>query len=354
MRKYPNITADEAFQRALKTYPDFAGTFTANMPHEQVPAGSSGLTTGSMTPEEWQSQGRRVSPGGIDPQLTWLGFNTRATTPAYGAWREGNTGPLETNPVDVARPLVDFSPGGTAVNPQTMTALESTAGVRGLTDFQAGSPVTLWDKRAGSNARTSVTIDLGRGTTRDEAAALSDLADAHEMKFSNRGEGAGFMNFNPDMKGPDVQKLLDAGLADKIKAIVPEAEIGRADTSSGKYVDYEGRLAAANAGQGQATRFLDELLQRNLPAAPGVYRGLLEDPTEAAKAQANLQRLQASGQVGVRPDYERWLRLLSEGRLSGALEWARANAYKGLPAAAGGAGLGAGTWGGDDSRQPGT
>jgi hypothetical protein len=100
---------------------------------------------------------------------------------------------------------------------------------------------------------------------------------------------------------------------------------------------------------------LDETLQRAEQAgAPGMVSRMLDDPNEAVKAQQNLQRLQASGQLGVRSDYERYLRVLAETRLRGLMQYARSVGYRGLPAAAGGAALGGGLLGGDDSRGPGT
>jgi hypothetical protein len=352
------VDAAEGDRRANATYPDYAPWYTADMPHEQIPGGSTGLTTGSMTPEEWHAAGRRINPGGVDPQLNQLGLMTRGTRQGGGAWQEGR-GPVESNPVDIARPLIDTMTDPATdkriVNPATMKGLESAAAVRGLSDMQIGSPVSFFDRRAGSNKSTAVTIDLGRTTTPEEAKALYDLGDRHGLGFTNTGEGGGFLNFDQTAKGGDVQKKLDAGLADEIRKIVPGARIGRADASSANaYVNYGQRMRAANAGKGYATKYMDQILQRNEPAAPGIYQGLLDDPNEAAKAQQNLKRLQASGQIGVRPDYELWQRLIAEGRLRSALEWARANGYRGLPAAVGGAVPAAGLLGGDDSTGGGT
>jgi hypothetical protein len=356
-RRY-GVDAAEGDRRANATYPDYAHWYTADMPHEQVPGGSTGLTTGSMTPEQWQAAARRVNPGGLDPQLEHLGFFNRATTPGTGAWVEGKTGLLETNPVDVSRPQIDTMTDANdkrVFHQGTMAALESAAAVRGLSDMQIGNPVTMMDRRAPSSQRTSVTIDLGRGLLADEAMRLHALGKEYNLDLGNSGTGAHLLNFDDAAKGRDVQKTLDEGLAMKIRAIVPAAQIGRASQDpTSKYVNYNTRLRAANEGKGIATRYMDKILQRNEKAAPGFYQGLLDDPNEAAKAQQNLERLRASGQIGVRPDYERWQRLIAEGRLRQALEWARANGYQGLPAAAGGVGLSAGLLGGDDSTGPGS
>jgi hypothetical protein len=239
------------------------------------------------------------------------------------------------------------------VHPGTFAALESSTAVSNLTDLQAAAGATYWNKQAGSNARRGITIDIGRGTTPQEAAALNAVANQHKLQFTNRAEGAGFLNFRDDLaRGPQVQKLLDSGLEAKIKAIVPDATVGRAE-HTGPFVDFKKKLAARNVDKGQATRAMDSILRRNRSLAPGAYENLLNDPNEAAKAQANLLRLQQSGQLGQRPDYERYLRLLSEGRLGNVLDWARANNYRGLPAAAAGVGLGAGIAGAGGSKQPG-
>jgi hypothetical protein len=347
------IDATEGDRRANATYPDYAHTITADMPHEQIPGGSTGLTTGSMTPEQWHAASRWAGPGGNDPGLLDLGMLNRRVTSGMGAWlEEGKNPTVEVNPVDIARPQVayytDEATDKRTFDPRTKAGLEAAAATRGLMDMQIGSPVTMWDTRAGSNKSTSVTIDLGRTTTANEARALDALARKHGLGFANRAEGAGFMNFDGAAKGRDVQKTLDAGLAAEIQKIVPGAKIGRADTgptSGSVYADYGKKLREAVQGKGQATRQLDKTLTQSARVAPGYVTSLLDSPNIAAKARMNLDRLQKSGQTGVRPDYELFQRLVAEGRLRQALEWARANGYQGLPAAAGGAGLGAGLLG---------
>jgi hypothetical protein len=363
-----NLSPEEALRRANATYPDLGRFYEASMPYEGVPGGGIGLTTGSMSPEDWTAAMRRVNPGGVDPQLTHMGIINRATQQGgYGGWIEP-PGPPQINPVSVARPQVGTrttprtpeSPPRRIADPATMTALDMAAHVRGLSDFQAGSPVTYWDRRAPSGNATSVTIDLGRATTEAEAAALVRLADKYGFTFANTGEGAGFLNLDPALKGGVVQKKLDTGMADEIKKIVPDATIGRADTlSHSKYADYtdfgsNNRLEAARQGQGQATRYMDERLQAGRATAPGAYRSLMDDPNEAAHSQEILRLLRDSGQLGQRPDYELWHRLIAEGRLRDALAWARANGYKGLPAAAGGVGLGGALQGGENSTDAGS
>jgi hypothetical protein len=312
-----------------------------------------------MTPEEWTSAAPRTNPANaLDPQLTHLGFNTRASIPGYGAWQPSPRLPVENNPVEVARPMIDLANVNKqrVVHPGTLAALESSTAVSNLTDLQAAAGATYWNKQAGSNARRGITIDLGRGTTKDEASKLDALANKYKFQFTNRAEGAGFLNFRDEgelSRGPQVQKLLDSGLGAEIKKIVPDATVGRAE-HTGPFVDYGKKLAARNVDQGKATRAMDSILKRNRALAPGATENLLNDPNEAAKAQANLLRLQQSGQLGLRPDYERYLRLLSEGRLRKALDWARANNYRGLPAAAAGVGLGAGIAGADGSNRPGS
>jgi hypothetical protein len=325
-------------------------------PFEQKPGGSTGLTTGTMTPQEWQEYSRRVDPGGVDPTWRNMGLNQRAvTTDATGAWQEGKRAP-EYNPADISQPMIDFqgSAAKREINPGTRAGIEAGLATRGLTDFQIGSPATLWDTRAGNAAKNSIKIDLGRGVTEDEARKLHTLGQQHGLSFANTGTGAGFMNFNDEMKGGKVQKLLDVGLAKAINDIVPGAAVSRAaatgDTRS-IYVNYGQRKA--NEGKGYATRMLDEKLQAaERSGAPGMVSSLLDDPNEAVKAQQNLQRLQASGQIGVRPDYERYLRLLAETRLRGLMEHARSVGYRGLPAVGAGAALGGGLLGGDGSREP--
>jgi hypothetical protein len=346
------ISPEEGFRRATSTYPNVAPSHTASMPFESVPAQSTGLTTGSLSADEWHGMNRRVTPGGLDPTLDYLGFQQRRVEPATGAWREDG-GPIEHNPVDVSRPMIDYKTidKKKQVNPDTLAALESVAAVRGVSDMQAGTPATMWNTQAPAKARIHPTIDIGRGVTAEEAARLNTIAEEHGMQFANRGEGAGFLNYdNPTYPTyREVKAALKARLGQQIKEVLPDAKINMADLGNSPYVDYGDRLSYADRGQGRATRYMDEILQRNQAQAPGVYRGLLDDPNEAAHAQANLARLQASGQIGKRPDYELWQKLIAEGRLRSALEWARANGYKGLPAVGGGAVVGGGLLGGDGS-----
>jgi len=342
------ISPEEGFKRATATYPDVAPSHTASMPFESIPGGKTGLSTGTLSADEWHAMNRRVNPAGLDPTLDYLGINQRRVEPATGAWTENKGGSVAHNPVDTSQPILDFKTVNKkrVVNPDTLTGMNAVAGVRGLSDMQVGTPVTMWNQKAPSNARKHITIGFGRGTSPTEAAALNKLADEYGMQFANRGGGAGFLNFNDKLPtGREVQKALKDGLEAKIKAIVPDATVGRADTGNSPYFDYGQRLRASNQGKGYATRYLDKALREAEQKTPGIYRGLLDDPNEAAHAQGNLDRLAASGQIGTRPDYELWQKLIAEGRLRSAIEWARAHGYKGLPAVAGGAVLGPGILG---------
>ena len=354
LEKRFKIPSEEAFSRATSTYPDYAPHYTMEAPAEMKPGGKTGLGYGSMTPEEWQAASRRVDPGGLDPTFRNMGMNQRAVaTGATGAWKERGK-PAEYNPVDVSRPMIDFQGSGAQrqVHPGTVAGLDAAVTMRGLNDFQVGSPVTMWDTRAGSNARSSIRIDLGRGVTEEEAARLHKLGKKYKYDFANTGTGAGFLNFT-GQKGSQVQRVLDKKLAAEINKIVPGAVLQRA-APSGPYANFEDKLNLANQGKGKATRMLDQKLQAAEQAgAPGMVKSLLDDPNEAVHTQQNLQRLMASGQLGVRQDYEKWLRLVSELRLRGAMEYARSVGYKGLPAVAGGAVLGGGLLGGQGSTEPG-
>lgn len=358
LEKRFKIAADEAFGRASSTYPDYAPHFTMQVPGEQKPGGNTRLGYGTLSSGEFQEASRRVDPSGLDPMYRNLGMSQRGVaTDATGAWREAPSKPVEYNPVDISQPMIDFRGSGNKreINPDTLAGMRASLAIRGANDFQIGSPGTLWDTRAGSNSRTSIKIGLGRVVTEDEARRLNALGEQHGLVFANTADGAGFLNFGEE-NGRKIQKKLDVGLAKAIDDIVPGAKIERADaTSPGTqtYVDYGNRMAYRNRGKGQTIRMLDKELQAAEPRAPGMVAGLMDDPNEAVKAQQNLQRLALSGQIGIRPDYERWLRLVSEGRLRAALEQARAVGYRGLPAVAGGAVLGGGLLGGDGSREPG-
>jgi hypothetical protein len=354
-----NLPWDEAMRRANSTYPDFAlKSSVASSPHEQQPGAVTGLTEGNMTKEAFANAASWNDPiTGGDRLLRDTGLLTPRSVPMTGAFEPAGGG-IEYNPGMVGRSLIDRVPGTRDISPRTEAALTGAEAVRGLTDFQAGQPWHHVDTSAPAGEANSlkVTGPDGRVPTGEEMAALKQIADKEGLTLSNSADGVALLNLKgPEdegfISGANMGKLLKARLQNEIEKAYPFATIERGK-ASGNYIDYENTITQALQGQGGATREMVRNLDEMRVQAPRMYEQLTNSPAVADKAAANLVRLRESGQLGVRPDYEEFLRLLVEGRLKGLLERTQSPlGYGGLPAAAGAVGLGAAAAGAGGSNR---
>ena len=289
---------------------------------EQVPGRSSGLLGNIIdapyaTKEQFTGRARWLDETGRDPLYAGSRMYTLPTVHGPGAY-VNQQGLLEVNPVQVARPLVSFKPGGKDIAAPVQATVEATESVRGLLDFQEGSAANMILRNYGSSKeQVHLAVDFGRLPTVSEVEKLAKVANKNGMDLASADYGVNLLNFAGEKRG-DVVKQLREGLESEIQAIVPGAKI---ETGSyrGAYIDRATEIAAKNMGKGKATKQTLAYLRKMKKEAPRNYERLLDNPTINAKAKANLERLIEFGGKGQRPDYERLLDILGEGGLRGLL-----------------------------------
>ena len=313
----------EGLGRAAAGYPEAAGRYTLFATPEQVPGRSSGLLGNVIdapyaTKEQFTNRARWLDETGRDPLYGDYGMYTLPTIHGPGAY-VNTQGLLEVNPVQVARPLVSFKPGGKDIAAPVQATIEATESVRGLLDFQEGSAANMILRNYGpSKEQVHLAVDFGRLPTVSEVEKLAKVANEHGMDLASADYGVNLLNFADNQSRGLMRKRLDDTLAAEIQAIVPGAKI---ETGSyrGTYINRETKIAAENMGQGQATRQVLKYLKTMKKEAPRNYERLLDNPAITAKAKANLERLIEYGGKGQRPDYERLLDIVGDGGLRGLL-----------------------------------
>jgi hypothetical protein len=341
--RYPNWSPEKVRETALKTYPDFASGSTAYMPHEQMPGQSTGLL-GMIPPEDAANfSGKATWKDPVTGRDTLTGdmFWQPGMPDTTGTYRNSQGG-FEMNPAQTAQPLVDFVANDPAaptapreIHPGTQAALTGSSYARGLIDAQEGTPWHYIDTRDAVPVRDATSMRLtGQRPTPDQLEKLQGVADKHGYFLSDTGDGVSLIHAgNPESpaSGADLKARLKGGMKAEIDAALPgtKTTTGRA---SGDYADLADELAQGVMGQGRATDKVLGELDNMRTKAPRMYEKLVNNPAIATKAQANLDRLTPEMREA-RPDYERMLQILANGKLKGFMEHVTKYGSVGLPVA---------------------
>lgn len=339
------ISYEEAVRRMNRTYPDYAGNYSASLPHEQVPGQMTGILPRMLenTPEggalrrAFTDRATWRTATGNDALAQDLGLMNRYMSREPGIYRNSR-GEIEYNPVDVSTviaPNVPIGAGMRGVEPETGRTLSGMQAVRGLLDAQEGTPWSYIQAAGTDNVgrgrgqHSSLRVEGNAPLTREQAAALAAIADREGLVMSNARYGANLLDFGDTQNRQAAQRM--ARVAPEIQQAIPGARVTRG-RSDGDYVDLGGErrlYAAENAGRGMATQ---EAMRVINEMPPGALERLLDSPSARQKAAQNLQRLREFGGLGDRPDYEAMLRVVATSGLRGLREHIRRYGPAGLPA----------------------
>lgn len=339
------IPYEEAVRRMNRTYPDYAGNYSASLPHEQVPGQMTGILPRMLenTPEggalrrAFTDRATWRSATGNDALAQDLGLMNRYMSREPGVYRNSR-GEVEYNPVDVSTviaPNVSIGSGMRGVEPETGRTLTGMQAVRGLLDAQEGTPWSYIQAAGTDNVgrgrgqHTSLRVEGNAPLTQEQAAALAAIADRESLVMSNARYGANLLDFGDTQNRQAGQRM--ARVAPEIQQAIPGARVTRG-RNDGDYVDLGGErrlYAAENAGRGMATQ---EAMRVINEMPPGALERLLDSPSARQKAAQNLQRLREFGGLGDRPDYEAMLRIVATSGLRGLREHIRRYGPAGLPA----------------------
>ena len=322
------LAYEEAFQDANSTIADFYDKHTAFATHEAQPGSVTQHLPGSVNASQEQRNAFAAdprsswafAPGGRDAIYSGLGIpdtgvymRVRPTKPMQGMY-ETPAGVLETNPGEVARPLVAFNSGKAKSVPEADRALLNAGeATRAYIDAQnAGAWHKPWAGGADSLS-TSYFLPMNRPATVEELTKLRGSLAPHGLgDVLDTGQGITATSFYPG--APELSRKTRAEVERAIELARPEGSTGaqRVKIEPGVdtgYLSYEKEFA--NRGSGDATR---ELL-KNVNQTPEIRAAFNRNADIPKKALANLERDEAWTQHwGVTSeDIQRSRRIIGEG-----------------------------------------
>lgn len=359
----------EGIKRSLveanNTARDYMYKHAASATHEAVPGASLGHVPQvlSMTPEQKAAYGATgrwdmpapemalsdmpgVGAGNRDVLYGALGYRQLPSREGSGLYIN-SLGGVETNPMTIARPLMDFPTGGGGLMaPLSRKTMEATEGLRALLDAQEAGAFNLPNTMAGVKNKTSMVLDTrGRGAnklgdpsagvlpTSEQLALMNDVMADTGFGVSATNRGAVVFPYDPLMDPKEAAKILKSKQKE-LTSIFPSSPERSMSTMG--YVPGVGKRGqygpeATSPYSGEAT--IDKLtMLADLPQ--DVARSLGE--SEAVRAQTREKALRDAKLGGSRGDIQETRRFFSEADWPLAVEMIR----KGMSPAAALAALG--------------
>lgn len=313
-------TLAEAIEGESKDFSHLMDSRTANATHEQIPGAGTGQLPGLLNASDadraaYSAESTWRNAHGNDAMYDAAGLLVRPTRGATGAYTPPVPGaPLETNPVEVARPMVETAgTGGVGYGPSGQRVMDSREGTRAYIDAQNAGAHHMVDGRGSSADRNSLRLPMNRPLTPEEMRTLHPVAEAQGFGLVDTGDGATFLNFGG---GPtnsvEAARAVKPGtpLGDAIAAL----NAGRPTPTSVGMGYVETGLNEFAPGSGGATR---RLFDETIGDAP---LSLFDSPGVRAKAGANLERDARWSQRGfgpVREDIQNARRIIASEGLAG-------------------------------------
>ena len=314
---------EEALAEARKSYGEHFDQYTAFGTHESTPyIGANhhpGLVRGSAEERQRFADDPRSTwqgPGGRDMIYDAFGMDVRPSTKAQGIYQPPE-GALETNPAEVARPLVGLRrkpegyqyEGAASRHPRKIYEAESsseTVGPRTRIDVDDESRAMMnaaeafrayvdaqgagaWSKPiAGNTVEQSRSLEIGydKKMTPEQILALKRTGQKYGYEDAvDYGKGGAMTTFYPEPPASkDVSKALKGGLTEEIQSLLPGSSVARRDMAAG-YIPFEEARAACG---GAVTRELEKYLTH--PDFPRAIEHLDASKEIKAKVLAKLQQ----------------------------------------------------------------
>lgn len=311
MRRYPKLTYEQAFERANKTYKELLGKYTGYGTYEVMPGENTGHLAGLP------DRARRVME--MDPRSSWAFLNggrdaiyesaglfNRPTQGAQGYY-VNSKGQVETNPANIARPMVSFAPepskgAGRVVAPHTAGALTKGEALRAYLDAQEMGAWHVPVPDGKVEVRSAIRIANQGPMSKEQMAELSRIGKERGYgQPIDTGEGVTFKDFGDEaIVGKDLKKQMIAGRSD-LRRVMPG--------SDPQLTKYEGNATfydwSKGEGSGHVTRSLLDVLDK--PEAPKFATTVGNSPALRMAAMARRQRdeaLAAKYGVPVRSDLQ--------------------------------------------------
>lgn len=352
------MTPEELDAYARYGVDDAINEQTASITPEFAPGGGTGMLTGfGDLPEALRNDFSRQSiaaSGRYNPVLKALRQYQQPVETMRGEWVDNITGQLESNLVDVARPLVgtdanilkpatattDAVTSAQKLSPASRAMMEFTAGIEGVTRAQQGVGMRHFipansSFRAGEKTGARIAGDpaeLAKAKEALEAAGLNVLDDGDGIlvgRFAPDGQ-----TWNDDVDGKEVQAAIKKAVLKKPISV---------DITPGRLQAGLVTVPWGEEGSGQVARFLDQQLSRPdvVAGAQRLDEGGLPEVLDARYRVA--EQFGQQQNLPIRRDVQKMMDILRQPNgFRSFQDYVRRNGYEGLPAIAlmlGGAGL---------------
>lgn len=345
-----------ALREANNTFEDYLHKHAASATHESIPGQSTGHIPHMISAPEaerlaytdaarWDVEAPEVASGLLDDPLqagigagrrdslySALGFRQLPSIRATGAYRN-SAGVLETNPMTIARPLVDFPTGGGGqAADDTVKALTATERFRAANDANEAGAVNLPNTMGAVKGKNAMLFDTrglegGNATTGvmpsgQQLDAITSLLDDTGYGVTATSRGALVFPFDPSAGPADLQRVM-RGKGAGIGQVLPGARRQAALNATPVYVPGIGKwgpdgIEATAPFSGEATMgLLDELAG----APPEVARKLSESEQVRSIIRQKISRDAAL--PGARQDIQNMRHLFAEGDWNKIVEMIR-------------------------------
>jgi len=353
-----------ALREANKTPADFFQKHAMSGTYEYAPGASTGHLPSvlAMTPDEKRAYGAlgawaqrspeasaidaglidmppEVGAGDRDILYSAAGMRQLPTIESSGAY-QNMAGDWEYNPLNIARPLVDYpTGGGREIAPLTKNAVTALERFRAVADAQEAGAANLPNTLRSLPGKNALLLDTGgvQPTSEQLQALLEGLGDnAGKFGVTATNRGAYVFPYNPAESSKSLRALDTKYLSDLLPGSTPVKAGGTGVyvPGIGKWVDDD--VVPTEPYSGEATMGLLEEFANN-PQELALSIGESEAVREALR-QKYLRDLELrnAGEEGYRGDIQNTRRFFSEADWPKAVEMIR----KGLSPAAALAALG--------------
>lgn len=330
-----------SIQDANNTARDYMYKHAASATHEAIPGASLGHVRQAldMTPEEKLAYGQtgrwdmpapeaalneypEVGAGNRDAIYGALGYRQLPSRQAEGLYMN-KLGEVETNPMTIARPLMDFPTGGGGLMaPDSRKMMDTAEQFRALMDAQEAGAYNLPNTMGGVKGKNSMVLDTrGRNPdaladptagvlpTSEQLAKMNELVGEHGFGVTASNRGAVMFPFDAEMDPKAASKAMRKS-SKGLEEIFPSSQEKSLSTMG--YVpgvgkrSPEGPLSTAPYS-GEATT---DMLRAFSELPPTVSQNLGE--SEAVREAIRAKALRDAKMGGTRGDIQETRRFFSE------------------------------------------
>jgi hypothetical protein len=336
-----NLAMQQAIRDANNTFEDYLYKHTASATHESIPGASTGHVPQMLSapPAEkaayteagsWNLMDQLGEPK--DALYSSVGLRQLPEVNSVGAY-ENSAGQFETNPMTIARPLLDFPTGGGGgrVASTRQSLMDAVEQMRAAVDAQEAGAWNLPNTMRGVKGKNSAVIDSrgikgGTSTTGVQPSADA-LAKANEL-LANSGygvtatsRGVSIFPFDSAATSKDLNSVLKKH-GGALKELFP-GQLQKGVSSSG-YVPGIGKwgsdkIVPTDPFSGEATA---GLLQAMADAPPEVAKKISESEGVRKVIKKIIARDASAGNA--REDIQEMRKFLSEADWNKAVEMIRA------------------------------